>query len=496
MTLGERARYLNVHKVKVYSILLQEIDFTMISPLDEAKLFYSSHQEQFLAHYFSFLRFQSISGNAKYKDQVMACAHWLSEQIRSIGLEVEIWGDQETPIIIASSPGYNPDYPTLLLYNHYDVQSAEPLSEWKSNPFDPILDEGEVYARGAQDNKGQCFYTFLAIQAILQKHPAIPINIKWCIEGEEECGSITLKKMLQDPNKRKQLQADYIAIVDMYMQKPSIPAITYGIRGIVRTNIEVTGANTELHSGSHGGIIYNPNQALVEILAKLHDDNGKILVPGFYDDVQELDKEVKARIAWTFDSIDYKNRFHVEPVGGEQDYSPLERAWIRPTLEINGIFGGIAESGFKASIPMKSIAKISCRLVPNQDPCKISKLLADYIQKITPKGIVVTVQSSSGSRALQGKLDSALAKAFTQSFEEVFQNPCEMIFDGGSIPVLSELSNGNGDFILVGLGLPTDQIHAANEHFGLDRLEKGFCVIYRAIQLLSNSPRPVHADLS
>jgi acetylornithine deacetylase/succinyl-diaminopimelate desuccinylase-like protein len=249
--------------------------------------------------------------------------------------------------------------------------------------------------------------------------------------------------------------------------------------------IHVQGSKGDLHSGSHGGIVYNPLHALVEIFSKLRDANGKITIPGFYDDVVEMDAQEKSQIALNFDPSTYEEMFGAKAAGGEKNYTPLERAWNRPTLEINGITGGYAGEGFKTVIPAKASAKFSCRLVPNQDPDKIGKLVGDYIKKIAPASVKVEVEIHGGGKPIRANPASAVVKAFARAYEELFKKPCEYIYDGGSIPIVTQLAEASqSEVLLMGFGLPDDQIHAPNEHFGLDRIEKGFFVIYRAIELL------------
>jgi acetylornithine deacetylase/succinyl-diaminopimelate desuccinylase-like protein len=402
-----------------------------------------------------------------------------------MGLKVEKWPTKGHPVIFASSQPILPDQPTLLIYNHYDVQPVDPLNEWDSPPFEPTVRQGEVYARGAEDNKGQCFYVLQALKALLHKHGSFPINIKLCIEGEEECGSEGLADILQDKKRQAQLKADYLVIVDMGLRDKNTPAVTLGVRGIVTMGLHLKGSHIDLHSGSHGGIAYNPLHALVEMLSKLRDSNGKITIPGFYDDVVEIDEKNRSLIALDFDTKEYETMFGALPEGGEKKYTPWERAWNRPTLEINGISGGYSGQGFKTVIPAKASAKISCRLVPNQDPKKIGKLVAEYLKKLAPKGMEVEVEVYGGGKAIRANPTSKVVVAFAKAYEELFKKPCEYIYSGGSIPIVTNLAEASqSEVILMGFGLPDDQIHAPNEHFGVDRLEKGCEVIFRAIELL------------
>lgn len=452
--------------------------------LDSLRKLYREQEKTALKDYFTFLKFQSISSEAAYKSEVSACASWLSNYLKEIGFHVELWPTQGHPTLFASHMKAGPDKPTLLLYHHYDVQPVDPLSEWASPPFEPDIRGNQVFARGANDNKGQCFYTINALKALLQRDKELPINVKLCIEGEEECGSTGLSGILS--SKKNELRADYLAIVDLGIPDLQTPAVTLGIRGLVTMDVEVLGTHTDLHSGSHGGLAYNPIHALVEILAKLRDSSGKITVPGFYDDVIPLDEKERTQIALNFSEDEYQKMFGAYPSGGEKAFSPKERVWTRPTIEINGIFGGYSGSGFKTVIPSKAGAKISCRLVPNQDPDRIAEKVSKFIIAQAPKGTSVKVHIHPGKgKAVRANPSSKISKAFSQAYSEVFQKPCQFIFEGGSIPISTELAHASGsEIILVGLGLQDDQVHAPNEHFGLDRLEMGFLIIARTLQLL------------
>lgn len=458
-----------------------------IPELNSLILYFETFRDEILNDYYKFLSFQSISSEPQYQDQLLACVDWLKTFLKEMGLNVEIWKTEGHPTIFASYKHNDPTKPTLLIYNHYDVQPVDPLDLWISDPFKADLRDGEVYARGAQDNKGQCFYVLLSLKALLARDGSLPMNVKLCIEGEEECGSAGLSLILQE--KKESLTCNYLAIVDLGMESPSKPAITLGTRGLVSMDVEVKSTHTDLHSGSHGGLAFNPLHSLVKLLATLRDDSGKITIPHFYDDVEELKENDKAQISLHFDFQKYEQEFGATPSGGEQNYSPLERAWTRPTLEINGINGGYSGEGFKTVIPAKALAKISCRLVPNQDPEKIGALVANFLQSRASIGTKVTVHVHLGrGKAVRTDMNSKGVKAFAQAYEEIFQTPSDYIFTGASIPIVPALAEAcRGEVVMVGLGLPTDCIHAPNEHFGIDRIEKGFLSIARAIEILAKN---------
>lgn len=456
------------------------------SPLtvSQMKHWIEERRPQWLEEFYTFLRFPSVSSESDHQPSMLTCMQWIIKTLKEMNFETEIWPTKGHPVIFASDLRAGPDQPTLLIYNHYDVQPADPLEMWQSPPFEPVLRDGEIYARGAQDNKGQCFYVLQALKMLKEKQGSLPLNVKLCIEGEEEVGSAGLAGLL--PTKKEQLKADYLAIVDLGLQKASTPSLTLGIRGILTMDVEVQGSATDLHSGSHGGIVPNPIHALVSLLASLRDVKGHIAVPSFYRDVKEMSPEERSRVSFHFDPKEYFGQTGAHPTGGETEYSVLERNWIRPTLEINGINGGYTGKGFKTVIPAKAYAKISCRLVPDQSPAKIGELVKAYLQDHAPAGVAVSVHLHPGQgKAVRISPHAVAVRGFAKAFEEVFGSPCEFIYEGASIPIVPELAHAcGGETILLGLGLTTDQIHAPNEHFGIDRLEKGMMIMARAMQVL------------
>ena len=445
------------------------------------------NRSNWIEEYKTFLRFPSISSESQYKQDVLNCAQWLSDYLTDLKFNAELWKTDGHPVIFASNLEAGPNQPTLLIYNHYDVQPVDPIEKWTSPPFEPEIRDGQVYARGAQDNKGQCFYVLQALKLLQEVTGKFPINIKLCIEGEEEHGSEALAALL--PKKKKELKADYLAIVDLGLRKANIPALTLGLRGIITMDVEVEGSSTDLHSGSNGGIVPNPIHVLVQLLANMRNANGSITVPGFYDDVEAMSQEDRSKASFEFDEKEYYQQTGAYATGGEIKFTPRERAWIRPTLEINGINGGYSGNGFKTVIPAKAIAKISCRLVPDQQPDKIKKLLTDYFQKNVRPGVKVTVNPHPGQgKAVRVSANAKVVKAFAKAYEDVFNHPCEFIYEGASIPIVVDLAETcGGETVLIGLGLGTDQIHAPNEHFGIDRLEKGMLSIAQGILNLEGS---------
>lgn len=451
--------------------------------LNELKDYFVKNKDSILKDYFSFLKFKSISSEPEHRDEILACADWVGNYLKKMGFDVELWHTKGHPTVFARFDKAGPSQPTVLIYNHYDVQPVDPIELWKTPPFEPNVRDGEVYARGAQDNKGQCFYVMLALKALFEKYGRLPINVKLCIEGEEECGSVGLSGILKE--KSNELAADYLAVVDVGFSAPNKPSITLGMRGIITMDVELQGSNSDLHSGSAGGVAYNPIHALVNILDGLRDHSGKITIPGFYDDVVPVSNVDKTNITLSFDANTYEKAFGAQPTGGEQAFSPHERNWFRPTLEINGINGGYTGCGFKTVIPAKASAKISCRLVPNQNVEKMKKLVTSYLEAKAPGGVKVTVHSHNGGGiAVRADANSEIVRAFAEAYREIFQTPCDYIYSGASIPIVTELAEASGgEVILVGLGLVDDCIHAPNEHFGLDRIENGYLSIARALQI-------------
>jgi acetylornithine deacetylase/succinyl-diaminopimelate desuccinylase-like protein len=441
---------------------------------------YKEQESKILDDYISFLKFESISSEPAYKNQVEACCEWLKKKIESIGLKVERWDTPIHPILFAEYTGAGPDKPTLLIYNHYDVQPVDPLEAWKYPPFTPTLENGQIYARGASDNKGQCFYTLQALRLLMEEHGKLPINIKWVIEGEEEMGSDSLFEMVK--TRRDRFKADHMVIVDMGIHNLQSPAVTLGVRGIITMDVNIVGSKTDLHSGSYGGVVFNPLHALIEILGKMRDSEGRIQIPGFYDGVKMLSQEERADLKMDFDLAEFEANFATQPTGGEKEFTPWERAWLRPTIEINGLSGGYSGEGFKTVIPANALAKVSCRLVPGQEPKKIYDLVKAFIEGNAPPGVKVTVNGGGLGGGVLSSSKSDVAQAFSRAYTTVFKKPCAFIMDGGTIPIITELAHASGaEFALVGVALPTDQIHAPNEHFGVDRLRIGTEIIANAL---------------
>ena len=401
-----------------------------------------------------------------------------------MGLQVELWKTPGYPVVFAQNLSAGPSRPTLLIYHHYDVQPVDPLELWHSEPFKPVIKNNQVYARGAADNKGQCFYSLNAVRAFLALSKKLQINLKIFIEGEEESGGKGTTHILQE--KKEALKADHLLIVDLDIPAPGVPAITLGLRGLTALQVELKNSAMDLHSGSHGGIALNPNRALAKLLAGMWDEEGKVTIPGFYEGLEKTSAEELGALDLDFDPESYQRSFGVKAFAGEKGYSLLESNWLRPTLEINGMSGGYAGEGFKTVIPAQAKAKISCRLVPGQDPEKIGDAIARYFEKNAPKGIEIKIEKLHGAKAFRSSPLSPIAQTAAQAYEEVFGKKCKRLLSGASIPIVGDLARASGaDVALIGVGLPEDAIHSPNEHFGLDRFEQGFLVISRILGILS-----------
>lgn len=454
------------------------------------KVWYNQNSKQILADFFTFLSFSSISTDPNYKDDMISTAHWLSSYLKNIGMDVEIWKTSGHPVVFATHLKAGPHRPTVLIYHHYDVQPVDPYDKWKTQPFNPVIKNNKVYARGASDNKGQCFYTITALKAFLQEAKQIGVNIKLFIEGEEECGSCGTTDILSE--KKEDLKADHLLIVDMGLGRPQTPAITLGLRGITTMQVVLRNSHADLHSGIYGGIVLNPNQALISLLSKLWDKNGKVAVPGFYDNIQMLSRSELKQIDQALESEEsLQKNYGILAFQKNVEASLWEANTIWPTLEINGISGGYTGEGFKTVIPATAIAKISCRLVPNQDPDDIAQKVIRFLQDKVDKRIDIKATFDHGGLPVRTSPSTLIAQIAKEAFEQVFNKPCQKIFCGASVPIVADLSKASGaEVAMIGVALMEDEMHAPNENFGLDRFEQGFLVMSSILQKLSEKKLP------
>ncbi|HEX5625240.1 MAG TPA: dipeptidase [Saprospiraceae bacterium] len=431
-----------------------------------------AHKQRFMDELFELLRIPSVSADSRHNADTIRCAEAVKNALLKAGCDrAEICPTKGHPIVYAEKI-MDPKLPTVLTYGHYDVQPPDPLNLWTSGPFEPVVKDGKIYARGSCDDKGQVFMHVKALEAMVQTN-SLPCNIKFIIEGEEEVGSTHLGDFLK-ANKKK-LEADIVLVSDTSMISLDQPSIESGLRGLTYMEVEVTGPNRDLHSGVYGGAVANPITILAKMIASLHDKNNKIKVRGFYKDVVELSAEERKSLnAAPFDLEEYKKDLGVQELWGEEGYTTLERTGVRPTLELNGIWGGYTGEGAKTVLPSKASAKISMRLVPNQKSKKIAKLFEKHFQKIAPPYVTVKVTEHHGGEPVVTPTDSEAYKAAERAIEKTFGKKPIPTRGGGSIPIIALFEKVLGlKTVLMGFGLDSDNIHSPNEHFGVENFYKG-----------------------
>jgi acetylornithine deacetylase/succinyl-diaminopimelate desuccinylase-like protein len=448
------------------------------------------NQKRFVEELKDLLRIPSVSTAEEHKDDVRKAAGVVANDLKRIGFEnVEIIPTKGHPLVYADWL-HAAGKPTALCYAHYDVQPAEPLDEWHTPPFEPTERNQNIYARGAVDDKGQLWMQLKAFESLFKAgNGALPINVRVLIEGEEEVGGESIEEyVLKNANSGK-LKADFALVTDTELFAPDMPTLCVGLRGLVYTEIEAQGAKVDLHSGVYGGAAPNPLFALVEIISKLKDADGKILIPGFYDEVQKpTDAELKAWSSLPFNEEEYrKNEVGSTVLTGEPGYSVLYRTWARPTLEVHGMPGGFTAPGAKTVIPARASAKISMRLVPNQNPDDILKKYTDYVKKLTPKGIQINIKVHSKGPACVVNTDNKYARASVEAMHEVFGKDTVYIRSGGSIPIVTQFDKDlKIPSIMMGMGLPDDNLHAPNEKFHIPNFYRGIESIIRFLQILGD----------
>ncbi len=443
---------------------------------------FEENEESILRDFFHFLGFSSISADSIYKEECLKTANWLAFRLEQLGFNSQLLLSPGLPVVFAKTG--KEGSPSVLLYHHYDVQPVDPIELWASNPFQPKLENGKVFARGASDNKGQCFISLTVLKAL--QHITLPkdLQIKLFIEGEEESGGAGTEVVIQ--NHQDLLKADSLCVIDFDLPDQDTPAISMGYRGIVAFHVDCINAQTDLHSGIHGGIALNPNRILVELLSKLWDENGFITIPHFYDGVGTLSVEEKEKFDLSFDEELYRKEFGVGAFSKELGVGPKEACWLRPTLEINGIWGGYTGEGFKTVIPGSAHAKLSCRLIGDQDPHIIAQNLTKFLRAHTPVGAEIQVSCHHGAKAFRSSFNAPLTKVVTSSLEEVFGKKCQYSLCGGSVPIVSQLAEAvGGDVALFGFALATDNVHAPNEHFRWSCFKKGFLSLAKILWELS-----------
>ncbi len=422
----------------------------------------------------TFCRIPSVSTKSEHKADIQKAAEWVADTMRAIGLDhVQIMPTAGHPVVYADWL-HAPGKPTALIYGHYDVQPAEPLDLWITGPFDPTVRNGELYARGAVDDKGQVFMHLKALEAHLKTRGALPVNVKLLIEGEEEIGSPHLDPFIA--KHQDLLQADVVVISDTAMIAKGAPGITHGLRGLVYFQLDVEGTKSDLHSGSFGGAVINPAYALAQTLSQLKGKNGRIAIPGFYDDVRKLSAEERRALArLPFSEKKFQKEIGAPALFGEKGFTTLERLWTRPTLEINGLYSGFIGEGAKTVLPGRAMAKVSMRLVPNQDPARIARLFAQHLKRICPNTVRLKVTEISGrGTPWLAPTDHPAMQAMGRAIQQGFGKKPVFTRTGGTIPVVATFTRLlKAPSLLMGIGLPDENAHAPNEKLDLDNLHHG-----------------------
>ncbi len=440
--------------------------------MEKIKSYIVQNRERFLDELFELLRIPSISAQSVHKEDMRRCAEWLAAALVKSGADhAEVMPTDGNPVVFAEKI-VDPAAKTVLVYGHYDVMPVDPVDEWRTEPFEPVIADGRIWCRGADDDKGQLYMHAKAFEAMCATD-SLPCNVKFMLEGEEEIGSESLYKFCED--NREMLRADVILVSDTSMIGMDKPSITCGLRGITYMQVEVTGPDKDLHSGIYGGAVANPANVLARMVASLVDDKGHVTIPGFYDDVRILsDEERRDLNEAPFSADDYKRSIGICDIAGEEGYTTIERTGIRPSLDVNGIWGGYIDEGTKTIIPSRASAKISMRLVPNQDFNKIAELFEKHFRAIAPAGVRIDVKFLHGGAPYVSPTDIPAYRAAERAVTESFGRKPLPFYSGGSIPIISGFERILGiKSILLGFGLSKDAIHSPNESYGLDQFFRG-----------------------
>ncbi len=441
-------------------------------PADLAQ-YCDAHDARALDELFAFLRIPSVSARSEHKADCAAAAQFVADSLTRIGFDATLEATPGHPIVVGEWRKAPAGAPTLLIYGHYDVQPAEPLELWTSPAFEPTLRDCRIYARGSVDDKGQLYLHIKALEAHLAARGTLPVNVIVLAEGEEEVGSVNLEQFLE--REKTRLACDAVVISDSTMFAPGIPSILSSLRGMAYLEINVRGANGDLHSGMYGGAVVNPAMALARILATMHDDTGRIAIPGFYDDVRPFPDHVRAQMrTLPFSDDALMHEVGVTGLGGEPGYTTLERLWTRPTCEVNGLLSGYTGEGAKTVLPAVSMAKVSFRLVPDQEPEKIAELVQDHVDRVAPPGVTVMVEHLHGGRPWRADLQGPIIDAGKAALEAAFGREPVITGEGGSIPVVGDFERILGaPVLLMGFGLPGENAHAPNEWISQENYQLG-----------------------
>ncbi len=445
----------------------------MSDPVGDPIAFAAKERDRFYQELDEFLRIPSVSAKSEHNDDTRRAAAWVRDQLAGAGLTAEVFDTPGHPVVVGEWRGAGPDAPTVLIYGHYDVQPPEPLDLWDSPPFEPDIRDGRIYARGSADDKGQLFLHIKALEAHLATRGRLPVNVVVLAEGEEEVGSPNLVPFVREHLGR--LAAQTVVISDSAMFAPGLPSLLFSLRGLAYFEIHATGPSSDLHSGAYGGAVVNPANALAKVIGDLHDDTGRIAIPGFYDDIVEPSPEALAGIrALPFDADEYARDIGVAPLGGERAYSALERMWTRPTCDVNGLLSGYTGEGAKTVLPSKAMAKVSFRLVPGQTPERVKALFERHLAAVAPPGVALELVELHGGRPWRAALDGPVFEAASRALERSFGTRPVITGEGGSIPIVVELEEMLGaNTLLIGFALPGANMHAPNEWFATDCFERG-----------------------
>jgi acetylornithine deacetylase/succinyl-diaminopimelate desuccinylase-like protein len=435
--------------------------------------FLTEHDARIHGELYDLLRIPSVSARSEHTADVARAADWIATAMRDIGMDAAIHSTAGHPIVVGEWRRAPVGAPTVLVYGHYDVQPVEPLDLWTSPPFEPTLRDGRIYARGSVDDKGQLFLHLKAIEAHLAVRGTLPVNLIVLAEGEEEVGSEHLAAFIE--RRADILRSDAIVISDSSMFAPGLPSILSSLRGLAYFQIDVQGPAQDLHSGSYGGAVINPAMTLARILASFHDEKGHVAIPAFYDAVKEWDPQARGAIRdLPFDENAFRSEVGAPMLGGELGYTTLERIWMRPTCEVNGLLSGYTGEGAKTVLPAKAMAKVSCRLVPDQDPVEIERLMKAHVARVSPRGATVTVTALHGGRPWRAELTGPLFEAARRALSAAFGREPVITGEGGSIPVVGDFARVlRAPVLLMGFGLPGENAHAPNEWFSDENFTRG-----------------------
>jgi acetylornithine deacetylase/succinyl-diaminopimelate desuccinylase-like protein len=431
------------------------------------------NRERSLQELNDWLRIPSISAKSEHREDTARAAEWLAGRMREAGLQtVDVVATAGNPVVVGEWRGAE-GAPTLLVYGHYDVQPPEPLDEWNSPPFDPVVKDARIYARGSVDDKGQVYLHLKAVEAHLAENGSLPVNVVFLVEGEEEVGSPNLGAFLQEHVER--LRCDAVMISDTTMFAPGLPSITVGLRGLAYMEVRVQGPSVDLHSGAYGGAVVNPALALARILSRLHDEQGRIAIPGFYDRVRELTAEQRAAIAaLPFEEEGLREEVGAPALGGEAGYGSVERIWARPTLDVNGLLSGYTGEGAKTVLPARAMAKVSMRLVPDQDYKEIERIFIEHVKSLAPEGVTVEVEALHGGQPWFAEPEGKVFDAAKRALARAYGKDPVMIREGGSIPIVQSFQQTlNAPVVLIGFGLPGENAHAPNEWMSVENFHVG-----------------------